>query len=228
MINWEEIENLIIDLKYPLSFFYLLNKNYKNININFDYDYICALFIKHHFDLFMDYNMELLLDENIKDRNINEFFRKLRKILFFSKIYYSINKSIRNPLKLDLLEYFEKKKNIFNAYFGNFPIYAKYRDFIITNDIIFLSIMKEILNKAIKLFGIKFYFNLGINILSNYDFDLLSGKDKLIFINEFHINTQKALDITISNLKNYNRDKEFINNIQNYKKLKIELIEMDI
>jgi hypothetical protein len=228
MINWEETENIIINLKYPLSFFYLLNKNYKNININFEYDYICALFIKHHFDLFVDYNMELLLDINIKDRNINEFFKKLKKVLYFSKIYHGINKSIKNPSKIDLLEYFKKKKVIFNGYFGSYPIYAKYYELIINNDNIFLSIMKEILNKSIKLFGIKFYLNLGIKILSNYDFDILSGKDKLIFINEFHINTQKALDITISNLRNYNRDKEYINNIQNYKKLKIELIEMEI
>jgi hypothetical protein len=228
MINWEEIEDVIIDLKYPLSFFYLLNKNYKILDINLEYDYICALFIKHHFDLFVDYNMELLMDNNIKDRNINDFFKKLRKILLFSKIYQGISKSIKNPSKLNLLEYFEKRKIIFNAYFGNFPFYAKHHDLILNNDKIFLSIMKEILNKGVKLFGIKFYLNLGIKILSNYEFDLLSGREKLIFINEFHINTQKALDITIANLKSYNRDKEFINNIQNYKKLKIELIEMEV
>ena len=228
IINWEEIEDVIINLKYPLSFFYLLNKNYKNIDIILEYDYICALFIKHHFDLFIDYNMELLLDNNIKSRNINDFLKKLRKVMYFSKIYNNLNKSVKNPFKLNLLEYFEKKKEIFNGYFGTYPIYAKYNESIINNDNIFLSIMKDILNKSVKLFGIKFYLNLGIKIISNYEFDILSGKDKLLFINEFHINTQRALDITISNLINYNKDKEYINNIQNYKKLNIELIEMDI
>jgi hypothetical protein len=229
MINWEEIEDLIINLKYPLSFFYLLNKKYNLFEVYENYDYLCALFMKHHFELFIEYQVEKLLNVDIKDRLINKFIAKLRKVLYFANIYNKIGKSIKNPCKIDLLKYFETKKLIFNNYYGsNYPIYAKYHEYILINNQGFMPIIKEILHNSIKLFGLKFYFNFGIKILSNFDFDLLTGKEKLTYINEFHISTQKALDITIENIKCYYRDKKYIENTFNFKKIHIELIEMDL
>jgi hypothetical protein len=229
MNKWDEIEDIIIDLKYPLSFFYLLNKNYDNNKIKENYDYICALFIKYHCDLFFDYPMEILLNNDnnfITNRNINTFLYKLRKLLNFSKTYYSINKLIKNPQKKDLLTILENKKKIFDCFFGNVPIYYKYQENILNNCNIFIPIIKDLLRNSVKLFGIKFFNNFDIKIITNYEFDLLSPKDKLLFINKFHIDTQKALDLIIYNLINYNEDKKLIKQLINYKKLHIEVIDL--
>lgn len=228
MNKWDEIEDLIINLKYPLSFFYLLNNRYNISQINENYDYICALFIKHHINLIFDYQFEKLLNLEVKDRLINKFIVKFKKVLYFSKIYNQLNKIIKNPSKIDLLKFFEMKKKLFESYYGTNPIYLKYHEYILINNKTFMSIIKDILHKSVKLLGLKFYLNFGIKILSNIDFDHLTNKEKLIYINEFHISTQKALDITIENIKYYYQDKIYLSNIFDYKKLNIQIIEMEI
>jgi hypothetical protein len=95
--NWEDIEKQIKILKYPLSFIFKLFKYNKYFT---DYDLLLTIryFLKYHFDVLYEYNIQPLLElleenKKISKKVIVQFYNSIKKkyiISIFLKKWHNV------------------------------------------------------------------------------------------------------------------------------------------
>lgn len=213
-INWPEIENDIKNSKTQVAFFLLFIKN-KDVFKDDDIALIIRLFLKYHFDVFLNYNFlhftKMLDDYYLSINVLKDFYNLIKKqenllnlikIIkpSFKKTHFwkkDIESQINNLMDLKL-----RFLSIFDCSFGNISFSLKLRSIENPSEYIKDIHTNEIIKRLLliyKLFGYNFFMNNNIILVTINDifdmtfknrinyFDYIFGKINKILINFINI-----------------------------------------
>jgi hypothetical protein len=192
-MDFNEIENKIKILKYPLIFIRYLTNNL-NYFTDHEISVVLRLIFKHHFDLcyslplyqlekyFQNYEISksVIIDFYSIMRQQYKLYAKIYKwyLIYDNKEFWQLN--IENQIN-EIKNIKHKFSAIFDCSSGGVPLFVKASQ-LLKNDKSKDIIKDEIKNRlilSVKFFGIKFFNTVGIPLISCEEFDELSN-DKII------------------------------------------------
>ena len=238
--NWEEIENKIKNLKFPLSFIFNLFKNSKYF-LDYDLSLIIRYYLKNHFNVAFNFYLlkivNLINDKNISKKILHQFYFNLRKkfIIYkflnnFIEVYKKKKQLINKNIYLQLLE-IKKLRDIFLSNFdsckSNNPIHHKLlpiltfkknfdKKFIIYHLI-------ERLRNVFLLFGNHFFDKYKIIKIKKSKFLNMKDKDKIKYCTYIFQKIKNILNKVINSLEILRYTNNQIINIINPIPIKIEI-----
>jgi hypothetical protein len=233
-IIWDNIDNFILESKYPLQLLILLFLK-KELFKDEDMVLVIRFFLKYHYKIFIDNNIKnvlILLDTyNLSINLINDFYKNIStqllllkdlkkfKIAYDRKYFWG--KNINEQIEyLDSLH--TKFLGINDCSIGSLYFHNKLK--ILSKDRDNVNVI-EILNRlklTYKMFGKKFFDTYNINLMSYEDFDDISLMGKIKFIEYIFIKVNNTLIDIIEKFKLYNCMINYIKNIINPKYINIE------
>ena len=234
-MDYNKIENEISSTKKPLTLYLFYLKKYDD---NECY-YITRFFMKHHFDLFIKYEIHKLID--IKKEQTYNVIIKVNSII---KKQYNLIKIFKTfkyrnffwKLKLpEQVEHLNKQLKLFRSHFdcsiGLIYFHEKIK--VIINEKDQEQNTEEIFNRlklVYKMFGIKFFQNNNINLISYEDFFDISFMGKVKYTEYIFAKINNILLSMLDKFTLYSSLQQELYNIVNPKIYKIKVIcnEIDI
>ena len=210
-INWENIDEKIRSLKFPLTFIYNILNLQDNINDN-NLSLLLRFFLKNHINLALDYPIIIIINmlddkfENSK-KVVREFYSSFMKKILFSNVILNFQKKCNNKqfIKLNINDkkvYIESILNIFKAHFDSSITGLNG----VTKFVSQLKFNKEYINwhiqrrvfESISLFGLDFLKNNNIKFITEDEYEKLSIEDKIKFIITYYLQVEKTIKIILN------------------------------
>ena len=207
-IDWETIDIQFKNIKQPLVFIYSLIKK-KDLCSDDDMALLLRYYLKHHSNIALKYNLlvlqELLKDYPISMNILKDFYDIIREQLKLVDIFKKIRKVYTNKFfwEKDLKEQNKFLKNVYHKYLAifdcskgplSFHLKLKVVDdmdtkitYIHTSEIIYR------LRLAYKLFDYKFFHYNKILTVSIFDFNDMSFKNKIKYVEYIFLKINKIL-----------------------------------
>jgi len=210
-MDYDKLEICIKNCEKPLLLLFLYSKKYNDEELY----YILRFFMKYHFDIFINNNILNII--NINNKESIKIILKLNKILGnqlnilknikqikYKKIFWKMD--INNQIL-----YLDKTLNIFKSHFdcsiGNLYFYNRLKLALTDNDNIQNEYTVELFNRlkgVYKMFGINFFINNNIELMSYDDFFDISFMGRIKYTERVFIKINNLLVTLLDNLKLYN------------------------
>jgi|SaaInlStandDraft_7_1057024.scaffolds.fasta_scaffold06072_4 hypothetical protein len=221
-MNYNEIEKCIINCKKPILLLSLYSKKYKDDELY----YIIRFFMKYHFKIFMKNNILNII--NINNKESIKIILKLNKIISNKLKIMEKIKNIKYNKILSILDINEQIINleiiidIFKAHFdcsiGNLYFHNKLKIALDDSEKIQNDYTMELFKRLkciYKMFGINFFINNNIELISYDDFFEISFMGRIKYTEKLFIKINNLLVTLLDNLKLYNSQQKELYNIVN-------------
>jgi hypothetical protein len=231
----------ISQIKYPLVFLFRV-LSYVNELDDINLSIILRLFLKHHFEIGILYNLKMILGIDLQKKIlsinvINSFYRILNKkrlLTYILKKWHAIYTN-KKFWKLETLEQIEKLYQIQNHFMsifdcskGGIPYHLKVYNLLKTEQKHFIiENIKERLELILNIFGEKIFINLNIPLICSQDFDKLTPEEMTKYLQIIFQKFNEVLTQTIKIFESFNYHCLELNNLLNPVNIQINTSFLD-
>jgi hypothetical protein len=239
----KQINLEISKIKNPIIFLFLLISDINKIHDN-DLSIILRLYLKHHIDIAINYNLKkILINELVNHNNsknvLNNFYKLINKkvslIFTIKKLYEIYNNKIFWKLQLnEQIDFLQKMKEHFLSVYdcsrGGIPYFIKLASILKTDRYNRNEILTDIKNRLIiilTIFTPKIFQTLEIPLININDFYELSNDELIKYLIIIYEKLLELLNQTIKLFDIYNIICTKLSNLLNPVTININLKSID-
>ena len=233
MLDWNQIESLIKEVKTPITLLLTILLNYNKISKD-NLDFLMRIFIRFHYKTLLNYPVgKLFVTLKIElDKNIIKFYKFYFKLIKLINNVTMIKNKFRKFKRLTIMNFTERMNNDMNVFKSFFDCSHSGHNFhtklmnYFCNEVKNPTIDQEVIKRlriSLEFIGIRFAKEFEIKIIILKEFKKLTGFQKFKFINEYYETVMKTYKVINLNLKKIQIYKDILINLSSPRKLKVTI-----